>query len=256
MATRFLFPYYLALIGAPVAALLRLFALTGARDDLGLPTMNGATWGLIAAAAVYLKLAMSARRTPCKSGQRQVIEYRKGGFVTALVAAALITLGAILGFAGNLAEGPGVTAPLLVLLGLLGGIGCFVTAWARQYRDKRLPAAELLPVLYILVQLIISFKGWSTDPIILDYCFRLFGLIFALLAFLRGAGFCLDQGKPARTLFWSLGAVFFCASAMMDGILSLRPALVASYLGCMLWQFPLILCLGTPTREEAGENEE
>ena len=255
MAKRFLFPYYLALIGAPAAALLRLFALTGTRDDLGLPAMNGATWALIAGAAVYLILALlCAGRTPCKSGRRQVIRYGRGGFVCALAAAALITLGAVLGFAGNLAEGPGITAPLLVLLGLLGGIGCFVSAWGRQDRNRRLPAAELLPVLYILVQLIISFKGWSTDPIILDYCFRLFGLIFALMAFLRGAGFCLDQGKPARTLFWSLGAVFFCASAMMDGILGLRPALAASYLGCMLWQFPLILSLGRPAREKAEEH--
>ena len=158
-------------------------------------------------------------------------------------------MSSILDFARELSEGPVFTTVPLLLLGLAGGIGLMAAAWARKSPDRRMPGAEILPVVYFLIKLILCFKGWSTDPVILDYCVQLFGLIFVLLAFLRGAGFSLDQGKPRKTLFLSMGCVFFSAAAMMDGIAALRPDIILLFAGTLLWQLPLIWDLCVPASD-------
>ena len=259
MEPRYHIPYFFTLLFIPVAAGLRLWSLLAAVDEQGLPAMHLSMYALIAAAAVFLlAAAVFSFRSPGRSGQRSVIRYGPSGFVCALAAACLILLGAVLEFSEELAAGPGFFTAIVCLLGLLGGLCCIVTALARRSDSRRIPGAEMAPVLYLLVKLILDFKGWSTDPIILDYCVRLFAMIFALLAFLRGAGFVLDAGRPRRTLFFAMGAVFFCAAALMDGILTLSLASIATFLGILLWQLPLIWDLlepHAPDPEAPAEDE-
>lgn len=240
--------YFITLLFALLAAGLRLWNLFVAVDEQGLPIMHLSTVLLIAAAALFLLLALALSfRSPGRSGNCQVFLYGSGGFLCSLIAAILILLGSCAEFGEALLAGPGISAPIMCLLGLLGGICCCLTAWFRRRPSPRYPAVELAPILYLLIKLILNFKGWSTDPIIMDYCVILFALIFTLLAFYYGAGFVFNLGKPRRTLFCAMGAVFFCAAAIMDGIMDLSPSTVITYGGFLLWQLPVIWDLLEPS---------
>ena len=247
MNRRFTAPYFLTLAFALGAAGLRLWNLIAGVDDRGLPVMHLSMVLLLILGGVFLATALiCALGSPGRCGRHYVLHYNLGSYATGMVAAGLILVGACVEFAEALVAGPGISAPIMLLLGLLGGVCCFLTVSFRRRGDRCCPPAELMPILYLLIKLILNFKGWSTDPIILDYCLILFALIFSLLAFYYGAGFVFDQGKPRRTLFCAMGAVFFCAGAMMDGFMDLSFSTVITYGGFLRWQLPVIWGLLLP----------
>ena len=225
MDRRFSIPYFITLAGIPVAAGLRIWSLNTAVDNLGMPVMHR---------SIY------AARSSCRETGPGALIYGRGGWICGALASGMILLGAAAEFWESLVAGPGISAPIMLLLGLLGGICALITVLHRRRNGARYPAAEIIPVVYLLVKTMLNFKHWSTDPVILDYCVQLFALIFAMLAFFRGAGFVLDQGKPRRTLFNCMAAVFFGAAAMMDGIHALSLSAIVTYGGFLLWQLPVI----------------
>ena len=257
MGRRFSVPYYIALFSAPVAAGLRIWTLLAGVDDSGLPVMALPTAVLIAAAAVYLILAVvCALRSPGRSGQYGVLRYGRSGIGCSMAAALMIGLGTILEFVATLQSGPGLAAPILAILGMVACIGMFVAAGDRRQEGKRHHSAEVLPVFFLLIKLALNFRSWSTDPIILDYCFLLFALIFALLAFFLGAGFVFDAGKPRQTLFFAMGAVFFCAAAVAEGLMKLDLSTAILYGGFLLWQLPMIWDLTVPSAPDPKPEKE
>ncbi len=257
MKNRFTAPFFLTLAFAVLAASLRLWSLLTAIDSQGLPIMALPVYLLVAAAALFLLLALAlAHTSPGRSSRFQALQYDTGGFVCGMIAAALILLGVLADFGEALVSGPGFSDPIMCLLGLLGSICCFLAVRSRSRGSRCHPAVELLPILYLLIKLILNFKHWSTDPIILDYCFVLFALIFVLLAFYHGAGFVFHQGKPRRTLFYAMAAVFFCAAAIFDGLMDFSLATAVSYGGFLLWQLPVIWSLLLPSDPEPVSNHE
>ena len=56
-------PYFLALAGIPVAAVLRVWSLNAAVDALGLPVMHRSIYALLAAAAVFIVLGILPARS-------------------------------------------------------------------------------------------------------------------------------------------------------------------------------------------------
>lgn len=246
MKIRSIIPLIITPLAALCGCVLRLWSLS-ASDGHGIPTDHISNivfaWASVSIAAVLLILAVIS---PGRSGKHQVLCCGNGGFFLSLAAAALLLIGSGLEFAEALGDGPGITSPIMCLLGLVGAISCMAAAYARKNGETAHPAAELLPVVYLVVKLVLNFKDWSIDPIILDYCVILFALIFSLLAFYRGAGFLFDQGKPRTTLFYAMCAVYFCAAAIMDGIADMSLATIVTYLGLLLWQLPVIICLLAP----------
>ena len=225
MDRRFSIPYFITLAGIPVAAGLRIWSLNTAVDNLGMPVMHRSIYALIAAAGLYLLLALlCAVRSSCRETGPGALIYGRGGWICGALASGMILLGAAAEFWESLVAGPGISAPIMLLLGLLGGICAFITVLHRRRNGARYPAAEIIPVVYLLVKTMLNFKHWSTDPVIL----------------VRGAGFVLDQGKPRRTLFSCMAAVFFGAAAMMDGIHALSLSAIVTYGGFLLWQLPVI----------------
>ncbi len=247
MKKRFSIAYFITLLFALLAAGFRLWSLLAAVDEQGLPVTHLSTTLLIAASALFLLLALFLSfHSPGRSGRYQVLTYGTGGFLCSMTASIFILVGSCVEFGEALLSGPSFTAPIICLFGLLGGICCGLTAWLRRSSVRRSPVAELVPIVYLLIKLVLNFKTWSTDPIISDYCVILFALIFSLLAFYYGAGFVFNQGKPRRTLFSAMNAVFFCAAAIMDGIIDLSPSTVITYAGFLLWQCPVIWDLLAP----------
>ena len=106
------------------------------------------------------------------------------------------------------------------------------------------------------VKLILNFKGWSTDPIILDYCIMLFALIFVVLGFYYSTGFLFDLGKPRLTLLFTLCACLFSAVAVVDGLLDGSFATILEYLGFIAWLLPVVCAVSVPSAPDALKTED
>jgi hypothetical protein len=223
----------------------RLWNLKTAIDSEGLFVAgHPSTYVLVALSLIsVLLLGILSIRSPGRSGEALVLYSRSP---VSSVAAFLLLLGVILEFVEALVSGPGLSAPILCLLGIVSGICLLVVAAGRKRGRCFHPCLELLPVLYLLIKLILNFKSWSTDPIILDYCFLLFALIFSLLGFYHSAGFCFDQGKPRKALFYASAGIYFSLMAAVDGILDGSIATFAIYLSLLLWLWPIVSCLLLP----------
>ena len=127
---------------------------------------------------------------------------------------------------------------LLGVLGVVTGL-CFIAMAATQYQKKEPTATPwLMPIVYYILRLIISFKGWSVDPIILDYCFKLFALVFVLMGTFYVAGFVFDNGKRPMSVFFCLGGAFFSIVSLADGgmLQVLSAGAAAAFLLANAWQ--------------------
>lgn len=250
MKIRSIIPMVVMPLAALGGCILRLWSLS-VSDGHGLPVqhISNTVFAWASAAIVALLLVLSIA-SPGRSGKHQVLACGSGGFLLSILAAAMLLIGSGLEFMETLRSGPTISSPIMCLLGLAGALCCMAAAYTRKKGVPAHPAVELMPVVYLVVKLVLNFKKWSIDPIILDYCVILFALIFSLLAFHRGAGFVFDHGKPRSTLFFAMCAMYFCAAAIMDGIADLSFATIITYLGLLLWQLPVIICLLSPAEPD------
>lgn len=243
----------LSLILLPLTALvgcgIRYWNLTAGVDTQGLPISHHpsafvlAGWGILC----FLLFSVLAATSQGRSGTHTVLFTHGALSVLSYFGAVLVLFAAVFDFAAALLSGPGMSAPIMCLLGLFSGICLFVTAWMRSHGKTTYPPLELVPDLYLVVKLILNFKGWSTDPIILDYCIMLFALIFVVLGFYYSTGFLFDLGKPRLTLLFTLCACLFSAVAMVDGIFDGSAATIVEYLGFIAWLLPVVCSVSVPS---------
>lgn len=205
-------------------------------DEAGLPNGTG-VWPLVilsaAAVALFVAVALLKEKRP---GYEE-------NFSAALPAVVLAAAGAGLLLAGNVLafRQAGVMFPAAKLLPVLGAAAAFsfVAVAAGWYREKQpAPVLSILPVAYYILQLILNFKSWSTDPIILDYCFKLFALICVLLATFHIGSFVFGAGQRRVCLAFCLTGVFFSAVSLADGglVQMLQTAGSALWLLAGSWQ--------------------
>ena len=232
---------------------LRRHHLATGFDAAGLPTGRGiAVLAVLCVLAVcfFAAAALTAKKRPA---------FREN-FPASAPAAVLMVLAAGLLAAGCATElmeaSPLMTRGQLLLGRITGALGiitglCFVAMAATWNKGKKPGAAPwLLPLVYYIVQMIFSFKSWSTDPIVLDYCFKLFSLLCVMLGALDAAGFVFDAGSRRRTIFFCLCGVFFSCVTLADGGIShmMRTGGSALFLLATLWQL-----LGKAPAEEQAQ---
>lgn len=225
------------------AILLRVWNLHAAVDQLGLfVSGHHSTVLLLVVSGISVAMLLGlSHRSPGRGTDHAVLTFGSTEM-------GLSYAGALLLLAGVLLEGlpsQDIWGYALLLLGLLGGASMLVLSKLRK-SGNQIPLWELLPVLYLLVKLIFNFKSWSTDPIILDYCFKLLALSFSLLSVYRIAGFCFDLGCPRKTLFFCSCGIFFSATALADGISEGSFSAICWNLGLILWLLPVACCLLRP----------
>lgn len=112
---------------------------------------------------------------------------------------------------------------LLSALFSFGTAVCWVVIALRRQQDA-LPAAVffMLPALFGAMELIVQFRDWSRDPLLMDYCFELLASICVMCATFHLGGFSLGRGRSRICVFFCMSGVLFCAVAMAGGgILSL-----------------------------------
>ena len=217
----------ITVLAAAVALILRHMQLRTALDEMG-NIMVGAgkgplTW--VCVAFVLLALVYSFLLKPGKTMEQ-------GGeplvMVLTLCAAFLMALGsaAVWHTARVIAFGGLVTAVCWVIIAL-------------KRHQKELPSAVLfmLPALFYAIDLIVEFRDWSRDPVILDYCFELFARIAVMCATFHLGGFSLEKGRRKMTVFFCLCGVVFSATAMAGAGLSgaLTAAAAALWLLANVW---------------------
>lgn len=229
----------LLLPSAALAAVARFFFLSLGLDHQGLPVMNHPTVYLLIAVSIifpllYLVLAV---KCPCRE-KTFSLWTRPRPSVAAIVGGAMVLLGAT----GELLFSGAATTGNMILctLGVVSGLCLILGHLFRVTGNRKNPPTELVPVVYLVIKLIVNFKNWSVDPVILDYFPMLMALIFALLSLYGGAGFLFDEGRPGKTLCFASLTVFFSAMAAVDGFLGGDPGIVMTYLGFLLWNLPVI----------------
>ena len=252
----------LSLILLPLTALvgcgIRYWNLTAGIDAQGLPISHHpsafalAGWGILC----FLLFAILAAASQGRSGRSTVLHTCGARSVLSYIGAVMLLLAAVLDFAAALVQGAGISDPIMCLLGLFSGICLFVTAWMRSHEKATYPPLELVPDIYLVVKLILNFKGWSTDPIILDYCIMLFAMIFVVLGFYYSTGFLFDLGKPRLTLLFTLCACLFSAVAIVEGVLDGSAATIVEYLGFIAWLLPVACAVSVPSAPDAPKKED
>jgi len=110
---------------------------------------------------------------------------------------------------------------------------------ALSVRSRRAPSFPVCTVLTLalICKLIPSFRAWSVNPHLSDYCFRLFSLLCAMLVSFHLGGFSLSEGKCRLTVFYCICGAVFCFMSIADGGLAeaLAGLAYALFLLFVLW---------------------
>lgn len=152
-------------------------------------------------------------------------------------------LGAGLLFASSLITmmgQPDVFDAVTAALGMVGAVCLGIQAKLRREGSASALAGMVL-TLSLSAHLVSSFRHWSSDPLLGDYCFQLLASVFAMLAAYGLAGFPLGKGRRRLTLFYTHAAILFCLISLADGGVENR----LFYGGIALW-----LLMGGCTRKQ------
>lgn len=164
-------------------------------------------------------------------------------------AAALLLVGSILRLGAPMEK-----SALVIAIGGIVAAGCWVGTALSRYQAKQAHGALfLLPAVFYVVDLVLQFRLWTRDPVILDYCFDLLALICTMCALFHLSGFSFDQGHRRITVFFVLCGVFFNAAAMAGA----PAAEFLGYLAAALWLLVNLWLLLRPAsqREKTVEDE-
>lgn len=206
--------------GAAVVYLLRHIQLQTQLDESG-RIMAGAGKGPLTWICLGLVVLMSAYAfllKPKDTMKRACVP----AMIVTFAAAFCMALGSIAMWKGNLP---------MALCGL-GTAVCWVILALQRQQDTQ-PSALLfmLPALFHAIELIVQFRDWSRDPLLLDYCFELLAGICVMCATFHLGGFSLGRARKRMSVFFCMCGVLFCAVAMAgQGFLSLL-----STAGAGLW---------------------
>ncbi len=181
-----------------------------------LPNGRG-IWPLVIllAAAVGLFLTVAFQKEK-RTGYVENFSCDAVAVVLAVLAAGLLLAGVVTNAlqASPAMQGNVLLARILTILGVVTAL-CFVGT-AMAWNNEKEPSAVfcIVPVVYYILRVILCFKAWSNDPIILDYCFSLFAMIAVLLGTFHMGNFVFGVGQRRLAIFLCLSGVVFSATAL------------------------------------------
>lgn len=125
------------------------------------------------------------------------------------LAGALVLIGAAAGLFRQIRLQPASYHTALYFVQMLAGMCMIGIGWL-QYKEQQ-PGAGYFAVISIwqLLTLLLNFRGWSMDPTILDYCFRLFALVSGMCAAYHLGAIGLEKKGRRMTAFWCMTGSFF-----------------------------------------------
>ena len=164
------------------------------------------------------------------------------------VAAAILLLSSILRLTAMTQK-----LDLLVAFGGVITAACWAGTAMSRYQAKRAHGVlMLLPAVFYVVDLVLQFRLWTRDPIILDYCYDLLALICTMCALFHLGGYSFDQGNRRVTTFFTMCGVFFNAAAMAGAPV----AVMLGYFAAALWLLVNLWLLLRPASQRVKTAEE
>ncbi len=183
---------------------LRKFLYILAEDGKGLirsgHPLEWALWGVAAGALVLALLTAKNENGSDTAAERAVSAC---GWMAAAIGIGLTVL-----------RGTSAAQGLLGLVWKLMGIVCVAALMiaAKQRWEGKQPCFlfSAAVCVFFAVHMVSSYRGWSSNPQIIDYVFTLFANIFLILFAYQQGAVAADCGKPQRIPLFGTMAVFFC----------------------------------------------
>ena len=226
---------------------LRLAQMAMAFDDAGRVTGKGVVFFSLFSIAVTVLFALYSLTLKRRKG----ISAIAGQDLPVLAVSAAATV-LMLGGSAALLIRPLPTADATDRIIAIGGILtalCWGAVAAMRYLDKKLHAGLfMVPALYYVVALVLRFRFWTRDPIIIDYCYDLFALISLMCANFHLGGFCMEEGQRRLTAFYTLCGIFFSAAALVQS----GKAAGLTYAAAILWLLANLWLLLRPSRQRSA----
>lgn len=230
-----------ALVGGAAAAAVRLAQnRTGFEAATGLP-VSGNLWArLLVAILVLLGIVffLLTRRIPYKADDPSAAFSESFSSTSAALVSITLAGAALIGVAGvwETAAGmgflsDGTTVPdrlhtILGLMTLLTAAALFpaVAGCRRSGAHEAAPAVRrpihgvflLVPVVFCVIRLVVTYREDSIDPSLSAYYVELLALVFLTLSLYRLSSFAFGAGDSRRFIFYAMGAVVLCAAVLTD----------------------------------------
>ncbi|MCI9605954.1 MAG: hypothetical protein HFF03_04645 [Oscillospiraceae bacterium] len=228
----------LAFIGGAVGFGLRRWQLAaGFEPETGLPVPGAASawllvgWSVLLGAVILLLCRQEKERMPWDRAFAGAGD--KPLFLTAIVLSAfllLVSAGAELmtllgqGETAFANDAVGVQVALTVLPPLrialcFGGFLCTLL-WLRALKrgeDKGKESLALLELCFFFcVWLVSDYQARAVDPVVFDYVYEIFAIVFGLLGIYQITGYSFQEGKPRRSVFFCLMGAYFALVTLAD----------------------------------------
>jgi len=235
-------PVMIVTVLAAIAAyFLRLNQLENLNDGAGKGPLTWLCVAMVILFAVYAWLLRPRKKQQALSSRDPLV----------LVCTVAAAVGMVLGCVAMIRELENDYDLLVAAGGMITAI-CWVVVALDRYRGRTLPALLfMIPTLFYAIRLILDFRNWSRDPMILDYCFDLLVLICIMCATFHLGGFCFDKGGRRLSVFYCCCGIVFGAAAIAGG----RLRELAMTGGAMLWLAGNLWVLLRPGRKRQEEAE-
>lgn len=221
--------------------ILRSLQLRTAFDEAGMVTGKGVWPFSVVTFVILILLAVYSRKLQDQSKYGGIHSSGIPVLVGSTAAALLLTVSSLLRLAKPMLSGD----RLVALLGFLTVLCWAAVALLRSKGQKPSGLLFFVPAVFCVIKLICQFRFWSRDPVILDYCYDLGAMIFAMLSLFHLGQFAFEKGRRRLTVFYTMSGIFFCASAVANGTAADR----LFYLAAVLWLGTHLWLLLRPVRQ-------
>lgn len=248
----------LAALAAAALTALRVFHLKTAFDENGLlpPGSSALTLTVVASAlvfCVFLVLTLRLNRLP---GTEACFSASKRWLLPRLTAAALLFAGG----ATMLLDGTAALtlAQRLIAVGALAAALGMVGTAVSSARGAGLFWPRLLLALFTGAWLVLRFRSWSQDPLVIRVAPLLLAWVCSMVATMLLSGFSLKAGRRRGAVLFGLCAGCFACMTAADYLLELRSGLseLLVLLGVALWCVTAALELLRPEVQNETAPEE
>ena len=100
-----------------------------------------------------------------------------------------------------------------------GGFLCTLL-WLRALKrgeDKGKESLALLELCFFFcVWLVSDYQARAVDPVVFDYVYEIFAIVFGLLGIYQITGYSFQEGKPRRSVFFCLMGAYFALVTLAD----------------------------------------
>lgn len=226
-----------AACAAALLALLRIYHLKTAFDENGLLPRGSLALPVtvLAAACCFAALWAFCLRLNRLPGREDCFPGRSAGAFLRLAAAILVFFGAGMALLEQPAE-PDKAAVIFAWVGVASGLLLAWTALAPT-RGKQFFWVRLLPALYTGGSLVLRFRDWSHDPMVIHIAPVLLAWTCCMMEMMLLTGFPLGAGHRRSAVLFGLGTGVFTCMTLPDYVLGLRSGVpdLLTLLGLALW---------------------